>query len=111
MTDRLLRITVEQRCLAAQALWVAAYRMLDAGDPRAVEWYNKLGLDDMRYRCRCRYTIEAYYDAREMTPAELWSVPEDFAHMFLVTCVSKHSMNLNREWKTYLLKAIEREQI
>ena len=102
-----IRVTVEQRCLAAQALWVAVNRMLAAGDIRAREWYQCIGYDEMRYRCRCKRTIETYYDAREMAPKELWPVPEVFASMFLHVCMTRKSMNCNRDWRVYLGKEID----
>ena len=102
-----IRVTVEQRCLAAQALWMAVNRMLTDDDPRAREWLNCIGYDEMRYRCRCKRTIETYYNAREMTPKELWPLPEDFADMFLRVCMTRKSMNCNREWRVYLGKEID----
>ena len=102
-----IRVTVEQRCLAAQALWLAANRMLTEDDPRAREWLNSIGYDEMRYRTRCKRTIETYYDAREMTPKELWPLPEDFAAMFLHVCMTRKSMNCNRDWRVYLGKEID----
>ena len=102
-----IKVTVEQRCLAAQALWIAANRMLDDGDLRAKEWLACIGYDTMRYRCRCKHTIEAYYDGRAMAPRDIWPTPEEFAEMFLHVCVSKKSMNLNRDWRVYLQKEID----
>ena len=100
------RVSVEQRCLAAQALWVAANRMLTDDDPRAREWLNTIGYDEMHYRCRCKKTIEAFYDGRKLAPRDCWASPEDYARTFLTCCISKKSMNLNREWRVYLTKEI-----
>jgi len=103
-----IHVTVEQRCLAAQALWCTANRMLDEDNPRAREWLHTIGYDEMRYRCRCKRTTEAFFDARTLVPKEVYPLPEDFAWMFLTVCVSKKSMNLNRDWRTYLQKEIDR---
>lgn len=102
-----IRVTVEQRCLAAQALWLAANRMLTDDDPRAREWLNCIGYDEMRYRCRCKKTIEAFYDARNMAPHDIWPLPEDFAEIFLRVCMTRKSMNCNRDWRVYMQKEID----
>lgn len=107
--NRIIRISVEQRCMASQALWAAALKMLNAGNPRAVEWEKAIGYDEMRYRCRCKMTCEGFYDARKLYD-ELGGEPlnaEDFAMLFLHVCVTKHSMNLNRDWEMYLTKHME----
>ena len=101
-----IRVSVEQRCLAAQALWCAVNRMLDENDIRAREWLNSIGYDEMRYKCRCKKIVETYYDAREQTPKDLWPVPEDFAEMFLHVCMTRKSMNCNRDWNIYRGKEI-----
>ena len=102
------KVTVEQRCYAAQALWVAVNRMLDDGDPRAKEWLDCIGFNQMRYKCRCKHIVEAFFDAYEMTPPDWLPIPEDFADMFLRVCVTRKSMNVNRDWKIYLQKEIDR---
>lgn len=103
-----IRVTVEQRCTAAQALWLAVNRMLDAGDDRAVEWLNDNRYSEMRYRCRCKRNVEAFYDAWAMVPKGTYPTLEDFAEDFLRVCISRHSMNVNRDWRVYWEKELER---
>ncbi len=100
------KVTVEQRCFAAQALWYAANKMLDAGDPRAREWEECIGYSQMRYKCRCKSTVETFFEAYGTDAQNLWPVPEDFADVFLHVCMTRKSMNCNREWQTYLEKEI-----
>jgi len=101
------RITVEQRCYAAQALWYAANKMLESGDPRACEWEQCIGYSQMRYKCRCRAVVETFFEAYKTTEAQnLWPVPEDFSGVFLRVCMTRKSMNCNRDWQTYLQKEI-----
>lgn len=103
------KVTVEQRCYAAQALWWAANKMLEDGDPRAREWEQCIGYSQMRYKCRCKSTVETFFEAYNTTVAqEIWPVPEDFADVFLRACVSKKSMNVHREWRIYLQKEMEK---
>ena len=103
-----IRVTVEQRCTAAQALWVACNRMLDAKDARAVEWWNDNRYSEMRYRCRCKRNVEAFYEAWAMVPQHTYETLEDFAWDFLHVCISRHSMNVHREWRTYWEKELKR---
>lgn len=108
MTDDIIKVTVEQRCTAAQALWLAVNRMLDAGDERAVEWLNDNRYSEMRYRCRCKHSVEAFYDAWSMVPKGTYPTLEDFAEDFLRVCISRHSMNVNRDWRIYWEKELKR---
>ena len=101
-------ISEEQRCEAAQALWLAVNRMLDKQDPRASEWLYDNGYDQMRYRCRCKLNLEAFCKAREMTQQGAYTEIEDFAEAFLNVCVNKHSMNVNKQWKKYWEKELDR---
>jgi len=101
------RITVEQRCYAAQALWVAVNRMLDDCDILAREWEHFIGYNQMRYKCRCKATTETFFEAWNETWQRIWPVPEEFADVFLRVCVTRKSMNVNPEWKKYLDKELE----
>jgi len=100
------KVTVEQRCYAAQALWVAANRMLDDGDPRALEWDQCIGYNQMRYKCRCKSTVETFFEAYKMAE-DLWPLAEDFAEIFLRVCMTRKSMNCNRDWRVYMQKEID----
>lgn len=106
--DELIKVTVEQRCTAAQALWLACNRMLDAKDARAVEWWNANRYSEMRYRCRCKKNVEAFYEAWAMVPKGTYQTLEDFAEDFLRVCISRHSMNVNREWRLYWERELDR---
>ena len=99
------RITVEQRCYAAQALWVAVNRMLDDGDARAREWEACIGYNQMRYKCRCKHVVETFFEAYRKAE-DLWPLAEDFAEVFLRVCMTRKSMNCNRDWQVYLNKEI-----
>lgn len=101
------KVTVEQRCFAAQALWYAANKMLDAGDPRAREWEECIGYSQMRYKCRCKSTVEIFFEAYGTDAQNLWPVPEDFADVFLHVCMTRKSMNCNRDWRVYMQKEID----
>jgi len=100
------KVTVEQRCFAAQALWVACNYLLGKKDPRAMEWYECIGYNQMRYKCRCKHTVESFFDAWRMAE-DLWPVAEDFAGLFLRVCMTRKSMNCNRDWRVYLQKEID----
>ena len=106
MTQDFIRVTVEQRCYAAQALWVACNYLLGKKEPRAMEWYDCLGYNQMRYKCRCKHTIETFFEAYTKEAEELWPIAEDFADVFLRVCMTRKSMNCNRYWQTYLQKEI-----
>lgn len=100
------RITVEQRCYAAQALWMACNYLLGKKNPHAMEWLECIGYNQMRYKCRCKHTVEAFFEAYTPEAEELWPIAEDFADVFLRVCVTRKSMNVNRDWQTYLQKEI-----
>lgn len=113
-TDHHIRCTVEQRCTAAQMLWYAINVLNSECNTKVEVWFDSLGIDRVRYLCRSPYTVEAFYDARtfvdEYAGKEKYADLEtEFAPVFLKTCLSNHTMNVNRQWKLYLARYIDKE--
>nr|MCR5562442.1 hypothetical protein [Desulfovibrio sp.] len=64
------------------------------------------GYNQMRYKSRCKHTVEAFFEAYTKEAEALWPIAEDFADVFLRVCVSRKSMNVNPDWQTYHQKEI-----
>lgn len=108
-------LTLAQKMEAAQILWYTANWLYSQGDEKVLDWFKIKGVDEVRRICRGVYVVATFWESREFLDnngyQDLWpNLEEDYAPIYFKCCLTYHSMNVNRNWKEYLLKEAEAQK-